>query len=207
MSEKDSAVTPIAGDDEDETAVDRDITAADDDTPIAREEPAPQGRPWWSVIVGSAVTVLAVIAIAVIGISHVNHQRTLDREREKTNAAWDFMELLFSIGDNKAAETKMEQLKLRTADPLHADFENRMAPLFDEFAQFGGAGPLHVTSAAFLTGGPPKQAADTVSGATAVLITASARQSRAGRGNSFWVDVVDGGDGKYLIADLGVAGT
>jgi hypothetical protein len=134
-------------------------------------------------------------------------KRNEDREGEKANAAWDFMELLFSIGDNKAADTKMEQLKLRTADPLHADFENQMAPLFDEFAQFGGSGPLHVTSAAFLTEGPPKQAADTVSGATAVLITASAHQPRVGRGNSFWIDVVDGGDGKLLIADLGVAGT
>ena len=153
-----------------------------------------------------AVTVLAVVAVAIIGLGHISRQRAVDREMAKTNAAWDFMELVFSIGDNKAADTKMEQLKIRTADPLHADFENRMAPLFDDFAQFGGGGALHVTSAAFLTGGSPKQAADAVPGAAAVLITASARQPRAGRGNSFWIDVIER-DGEFLIADLGVAGT
>jgi hypothetical protein len=209
MSEDSATATEPAGNAGEDAAEQNPAAAAEppgeDRATTDNDSSSPTGR--WVLLVGSSVTVLALIAIAVIGFGHVAHQRAISRDMEKTNAAWDFMELLFAVDDTKSADAKMAQLKLRTADPLRSNFENRMAPLYEDFAQFGTNNhPLHVTSASFLTGGPPLQAAQAIPGATVVLITASARKSRGGRGNSFWLDVIDRDD-TFLIADVGVAGT
>jgi hypothetical protein len=172
----------------------------------AEDSPGPSrefSRRW--MIGAVIVTVAALTAMAVIGANHVVHQRHISQDEAKTNTAWDWVELLFSIRDNAETNAKMEQLKSRTVDPLRSDFEDQMAPFYDDYAQLKQPTPLHVTSAAFLTAGPAAdEAAAAVPNATRVLITASVRQARGGRGNSFWVDVVDN-DGNYAVAAIGVA--
>lgn len=68
------------------------------------------------------VTVAAVCALTIMGLGHYRHQGQIDAELAKADSAWTWVELLFSIGDDKEADAKIAELKRGTptvnASPL-----------------------------------------------------------------------------------------
>jgi hypothetical protein len=156
------------------------------------------------LLVGASLLVSAASVIALIVIDAQHRADNSDGQRyiAMSDFAGDWVQLLLSIPDDPVTGSKqMDEMKARTVNPLHDLFERQMARYFQDYALLDGE-PLHVTSASFLDSGTTRQAHPTAPGTTTVLITTSVSPSRAGRGNSFWVDVVGRGS-SYAVSDFG----
>jgi hypothetical protein len=155
------------------------------------------------MIVSAAVlvTAIALIAMSVVAVHHRDDANTDQQRIAMSDAAGDWVQLLLTIQDDPVTgPAQMAELRRRTVNPLHDKFGRQMAPYFQDYALLSGQ-PLHVTSASFSDSGTVL-AHPRTAGTTTILVTTSASPSRAGRGYSFWVHVVER-DGSFAVSDFG----
>lgn len=164
--------------------------------------------PAYRLIMVAAVflTVAAVAVVAVLAFRHETNNRLADRHAAATAAAREWVKLLVATTDgNFLAQSR--ELEHRAADPLKAQFAQRMGLFFEIFGQHDAETPLKISSAAIeaktgdKTNRPPS-----VPGAVTVLLTTTLRHPRPGGGYSLWLEVVER-NGREEVADLGIAGS
>lgn len=179
-------------------------------TPTA-DQPTPQAparHPWRSrrtvLVIGSLVVIVAATLGVGVGALATPDRRGADDQAALGKAAADWVALLLTIPEDPlAGNAQMEEMKRRTADPLHSRFEPAMARYFQDFALLTDP-PPHVTSVSLLQAGavgtdPPSDPSTTV-----LLVTTSIDAAHRDRGYGFRVDVIARG-GQYFIADFRAA--